>query len=257
MAKRVRTIVDYYDDLTGELVPADDNGQPTAQTITYAWEGIGYEIDLSPTNAEQMRDFMAKLTENSRRLDGKRNTRETRRAATGSKPQPALGGAPKTLSEGQVSRFRAACERIGRTQTQVAADLGLNSSSMAGVITGSKPSAIVAQRVVTWVESVEKLAPEAAQQIANDQSMTANSLALGGAESLTDYQQSMEKRNFLREIRLWAREQGMDQGMNGRIRPEVREAWDEAHPNRPAPPETEGEGTKRKRRQEGQLALAS
>lgn len=184
MAKRVRTLVDYYDDLTGELVPADESGKPTAQTITFAWEGIGYEIDLAPGNAEQLREFMVRITENSRRLDGKRNTKETRRAA----PGKSRGGLP-------------AAQQKSLTASQNAAEAAAN------------------------------------------------------GEPLTEYQIAMEKRNFLREVRTWARSQGMDQGMNGRIRPEVREAWDREHPDRPVPPETPGEATRRKIRM-GDLAAA-
>lgn len=43
---------------------------------------------------------------------------------------------------------------------------------------------------------------------------------------------------FMKEIRLWARENGFpQQGLTGRLIADVREAWNEAHPDRPAPTE--------------------
>lgn len=58
-------------------------------------------------------------------------------------------------------------------------------------------------------------------------------------QGLTAYQRTLEHRNRLRTIRLWAQEQGLQQSLNGRLRPEVRDAWNAAHPEDPAPDEGE------------------
>lgn len=52
---------------------------------------------------------------------------------------------------------------------------------------------------------------------------------------ITEYAKMMAHREFLTEIRMWANDNGLDQAMNGRLRPAVRAAWNEAHPDRPAP----------------------
>lgn len=53
---------------------------------------------------------------------------------------------------------------------------------------------------------------------------------------LTPYQQQMRDRELLREIRIWAQSNGFpDQRLNGQLKSGVREAWDEANPERPAP----------------------
>lgn len=55
---------------------------------------------------------------------------------------------------------------------------------------------------------------------------------------LTPTQQKAARSAFLREIRQWAQDNGFpQQGMVGRLVGGVREAWDAAHPDRPAPTE--------------------
>lgn len=184
MAKRVRTIVEIYDDLSGELLPEGEG-----QTITFAWRGKSYEIDLSNVNAAQLDDFMQKITSASRRLDTKGKGHSHK-----AKPVPGPQGGTEGL-----------------------------------------PPA--AQKALSAAESAQE--------------------ARARGQELTPYQEQMERRNFLRDVRLWAQENGFpDQAMSGRIKPDVREAWDRAHPDRPIPPEAETASTRRARLEREQLAIA-
>jgi hypothetical protein len=54
-----------------------------------------------------------------------------------------------------------------------------------------------------------------------------------------------QKRAFLREIKEWAAEQGIRQAIVGRLSNETREAWNAAHPERPAPAESPSKETRR------------
>lgn len=49
------------------------------------------------------------------------------------------------------------------------------------------------------------------------------------------YGERMARRTQLREIRTWAVEKGFPQGMAGKIRDDVREAWNAEHPDNPVP----------------------
>ncbi|WP_280424781.1 histone-like nucleoid-structuring protein Lsr2 [Nocardia carnea] len=66
MARKVRVLM--IDDLDGEST-AD-------QTVSFALDGISYEIDLSPTNAEQLRSHFAHWTAHARKV-GHNNRRRT------------------------------------------------------------------------------------------------------------------------------------------------------------------------------------
>ena len=57
---------------------------------------------------------------------------------------------------------------------------------------------------------------------------------------MSDKAKMLSEREFRREVRTWARENGFpDLGDNGRLPLPVREAWDNAHPDRTLPPERE------------------
>lgn len=71
MAKKQITLI--VDDLTGE--EAGD-----ARTITFALEGVTYEIDLTPTNAEALSEALAPYIAAGRRTGGR--TRGARPSAT-------------------------------------------------------------------------------------------------------------------------------------------------------------------------------
>jgi len=69
MAQKV--VVQLIDDLDG--TPAEDG-----ETVTFALDGVTYEIDLHPENASKLRDSLADFVAGARRTSG----RAKRRAAT-------------------------------------------------------------------------------------------------------------------------------------------------------------------------------
>lgn len=58
----------------------------------------------------------------------------------------------------------------------------------------------------------------------------------GNGERLP-YAERMARREMLREVRAFGIAQGFPQGMTGKIRDDVRQAWNAAHPDRPVPEE--------------------
>lgn len=48
----------------------DLDGTPADETVSFALDGKAYEIDLSPTNAETLRDFLALYIDKGRRAIG-------------------------------------------------------------------------------------------------------------------------------------------------------------------------------------------
>jgi len=72
MAKKV--IIKLIDDLDGE--------SEAAETVEFALDGVGYEIDLSAANAERLRDQMAEWVGAARKTGGRRRP-GTRRASGG------------------------------------------------------------------------------------------------------------------------------------------------------------------------------
>ena len=72
-----------------EVVLVDDlDGSPADETLQFALDGRHYEIDLSATNAEKLREALRPFVASSRRAQGK-TTR-----ATG--PRSSSGGNPET-----------------------------------------------------------------------------------------------------------------------------------------------------------------
>ncbi|MDO5628270.1 MAG: Lsr2 family protein [Mobilicoccus sp.] len=71
MAQRVQVIL--VDDL---------DGGEAHETVTFALDGVSYEIDLSQQNAARLRDGMAEWVANGRRAGGRKAT--TRRSNSGS-----------------------------------------------------------------------------------------------------------------------------------------------------------------------------
>lgn len=67
-----------------EVVLIDDlDGGPAAETVTFALDGVSYEIDLSDANAQKLRDDFASWTGHARRSGTARSTK--RRGGGGSK----------------------------------------------------------------------------------------------------------------------------------------------------------------------------
>jgi hypothetical protein len=73
MAQRVQVLL--VDDL---------DGGDASETVSFALDGVTYEIDLSESNAAKFRDDFASWIGHARRSGGRRATGGTRRAAPGS-----------------------------------------------------------------------------------------------------------------------------------------------------------------------------
>lgn len=173
MARRVRVVETLIDDFDGTELP-----EGTGRSISFNWQGVDYEIDLSDEHGEALDAMMQPILDAARRVGGRKLPGKRQRAAN------AIGkGERAALTSGEPKEARA------------------------DVTTG------------------------------------------------TGYAASMAKRRFLKEVRQWARDNGMDQGNQGRIKPEVRAAWDAAHPDNPVPEEGESEVTRRARVRAEQTAI--
>ncbi len=71
MAQRVQVILED-----------DFDGSDADETVTFALEGVEYEIDLSAKNAETLRDTLAPWVAHARRVGGRRRRASTKTAAT-------------------------------------------------------------------------------------------------------------------------------------------------------------------------------
>ena len=80
MAQRVNIVLE--DDL---------DGSPADETVTFALDGVTYEIDLNRANAGKLRDALAPYVGHARRASG-------RRSSTG-RSQGARGGAKRDLTD--------------------------------------------------------------------------------------------------------------------------------------------------------------
>jgi hypothetical protein len=56
----------------------DTNGQPADETIRFSLDGHTYEIDLSETNAQALRDALGPWVDSARRTSTGRRTPQTR-----------------------------------------------------------------------------------------------------------------------------------------------------------------------------------
>jgi hypothetical protein len=74
MAKKTETIVTVTDDL---------DGSKAATTVSFAWKGIAYEVDLSKKNASAFQQAVAPYVANARKLAGTRGPRRRKAVASG------------------------------------------------------------------------------------------------------------------------------------------------------------------------------
>lgn len=63
-----RTVVVLTDDIEG--TPIEEGGQ----TVSFAVDGVAYEIDLHEKNAEKMRDALRFYVDHARRVGGRRSS---------------------------------------------------------------------------------------------------------------------------------------------------------------------------------------
>ncbi|MDO5533049.1 MAG: Lsr2 family protein [Propionibacteriaceae bacterium] len=82
MAQRVR--IELTDDLLGD-------GTPAEETVTFALDGISYEIDLTQENAAKLRDGLASWVAAARRVSGRKTA--PRAAGSGRRPRTGAGSA--------------------------------------------------------------------------------------------------------------------------------------------------------------------
>ncbi|ADU47173.1 histone-like nucleoid-structuring protein Lsr2 [Intrasporangium calvum] len=69
-----------------EVVLIDDvDGGPADETVSFAIDGVSYEIDLSDKNAARLRDELASWTGHARRSGGSRGGRRRGSAGGGAK----------------------------------------------------------------------------------------------------------------------------------------------------------------------------
>jgi hypothetical protein len=69
-----------------EVVLIDDvDGGHAEETVSFALDGVSYEIDLSDKNAKKLRDALAPWTGNARRSGGGRGGRRRSSGASGAK----------------------------------------------------------------------------------------------------------------------------------------------------------------------------
>ena len=58
-----------------EVILVDDvDGSSAVETVTFALDGVSYEIDLSEKNARKLRDDLSQWTGHARRSGGRRST---------------------------------------------------------------------------------------------------------------------------------------------------------------------------------------
>ncbi|EHR60098.1 Lsr2 dimerization domain-containing protein [Saccharomonospora cyanea] len=81
------TAIHTVDDITGE---------PARETVFFALDGVGYEIDLTAEHADDLRDILRPYIEHGRRTGGRRHRRRliegptpVRQAPTRFQPRPA------------------------------------------------------------------------------------------------------------------------------------------------------------------------
>ena len=80
MAQRVNIVLE--DDL---------DGSPADETVTFALDGVTYEIDLSDSNAGKLRDALAPYVGHARRSSGRRSSGRRAAAASSSRSQGSRG----------------------------------------------------------------------------------------------------------------------------------------------------------------------
>lgn len=96
------------------VVLVDDlDGSAADETVTFAMDGISYEIDLTADNAERLRDGMSEWVQNARRLSGVR--KRGNRTAT---KQSTVGASNGTIREWARANGHEVSER-GRIKAEI------------------------------------------------------------------------------------------------------------------------------------------
>ncbi|MEG9225599.1 histone-like nucleoid-structuring protein Lsr2 [Aeromicrobium sp. Sec7.5] len=109
MAKR--TIAKYFSDLSGNDI------ESSSPTVHFAFDGASYEIDLTETEADELREALAPYVAVARRASGTRAARKASSASGGPSPKdvrawavaqgldvPTRGRIPASLTEAYESQ---------------------------------------------------------------------------------------------------------------------------------------------------------
>lgn len=91
----------------------DVDGQEAAETVSFSLDGIAYEIDLSETHAEALRNALAPFMENGRKVSTK-----SARARSGGSPRATGKPAAKEVRTWAIENGYEVPER-GRLPRQV------------------------------------------------------------------------------------------------------------------------------------------
>ncbi|WP_280383646.1 histone-like nucleoid-structuring protein Lsr2 [Nocardia wallacei] len=109
MARKIHTVVEITDDLTGEVCS-------NATTVPFSVRGIAYEVDLGPDSEREMDEAFAPFIRKARRVTKKKAAKSARRtrssesqlirkwAQDSGHPVPARGRVPEDI----VTAYRAA-----------------------------------------------------------------------------------------------------------------------------------------------------
>ncbi|HET7477266.1 MAG TPA: Lsr2 family protein [Dermatophilaceae bacterium] len=65
------------------LLVDDVDGGDAAETVTFALDGVSYEIDLSKPNADRLRQELSSWVGHARRAGGRKTASTSRRGSTG------------------------------------------------------------------------------------------------------------------------------------------------------------------------------
>lgn len=96
------------------VVLVDDiDGSPADETVTFALDGISYEIDLTAGNADRLRDGLAEWLQNARRVSGAR--KRGNRSAT---KQSSVEASNSTIREWARANGHEVSER-GRIKAEI------------------------------------------------------------------------------------------------------------------------------------------
>lgn len=96
------------------VVLVDDvDGSSAEETVTFALDGVSYEIDLSSGNAERLRDSLSQWLQNARRVSGSRG-----RGSRTSTKQSHVGPSNSTVREWARANGHAVSDR-GRVKAEL------------------------------------------------------------------------------------------------------------------------------------------
>ncbi len=96
------------------VVLVDDiDGSPADESVTFALDGISYEIDLTSANAERLRADLSEWLQAARRLSGAR-----KRGSRSSTKQSTVGASNSTVREWARANGHQVSDR-GRIRAEV------------------------------------------------------------------------------------------------------------------------------------------